>query len=226
MSGLNIGASISYHLAELETARNPAARDYCMPQFSPADRAILDIGCGIGQTFVAAGLGRDRLLVGIDSDSECLRWGQSRFPHIAFIHGTAERLPFPDQSFDLVVSRVVLPYTDIPRALREIERVLKRGGRVWFTLHSIAKEMKEVRDALRNRSIRDVLFRGYVIANGLWFHFFGRLLRCPFKRSRIETFQTRRSMQRGMREAGFTDVRLERGRHFVCTASKGGSAAA
>src|SRR4051794_20388322 len=165
-----------------------------MPQFSPADRAILDIGCGIGQTFVAAGLGQDRLLVGLDLDTECLRWGRSRFPHIAFIRGAAERLPFPDQSFDLVVSRVVLPYTDIPRSLREIERVLKRGGRVWFTLHSISREMKEVKDALRKRSIKDVVFRGYVIANGLWLHFFGRALRCPFKRSRIETFQTRRSM--------------------------------
>ena len=196
-----------------------------MPQFSPADRAILDIGCGIGQTFVAAGLGQDRRLVGLDIDTECLRWARSRFPHIEFIHGNAERLPFPDQSFDLVVSRVTLPYTDIPRSLREIERVLKSGGRAWLTLHSVSKAMKQMKQALRERSIKAVLFQCYVIANGLAFHFFGRLFRFPFNRSRLESFQTERPMRRCLREAGLTDIRVERGRHFVFTASKKGSAA-
>ena len=221
-----VSSGIAYHLGELKVARNPAAPAHCMPQFSPADRAILDIGCGIGQTFVAAGLGPDRRLVGLDMDLECLSWGRSRYPHIEFVHAAAERLPFPDQSFDLVVSRVTLPLTDIPRSLREIEQVLKSGGRLWFTLHPLSKAIKEMKIALRKRSIKDVLFRGYVIANGLWFHFLGRQFRCPFKRSRIESFQTERSIRRCMREAGFTDVRLERGRHFVCTASKKPSAAA
>jgi ubiquinone/menaquinone biosynthesis C-methylase UbiE len=226
MREAKVSPSIAYHLRELEAAHDPAARAYCMPEFLPADRAILDVGCGIGQTFVGAGLGQDRLLIGLDLDTECLEFGRARFPHIQFVHGAAERLPFPDQSFDMVVSRVTLPMTDIPRSLSEIGRVLKSGGRAWLTVHSFSKAKKEMKDAVRRRSVKDVLFRCYVIANGLWFHFFGRLFHCPFKTSRIESFQTRRSMQRCMREAGFTDVRVEHGRHFLCTASKKGSAAA
>lgn len=190
-----------------------------MPEFSQADQAILDIGCGIGQTFVGASLGDDRLLVGLDIDIESLSWGSREFPHIKFVHGIAERLPFPDKSFDLVISRVSLPYTDIPRSLAEIERVLKENGRVWFTLHSFSKAIEELRDAIRNFAIKEILNRCYVIANGLCFHFFGYQFRFPFDK-RTESFQTESAMRKCLRRAGFTDICLKRGRHFVCTASK------
>ena len=48
----------------------------------------------------------------------------------------AERLPFPDASFDVVFSNGVLHHTpNIDRSFREAHRVLQRGGSFWVLLY-------------------------------------------------------------------------------------------
>src|SRR3954470_11006026 len=50
---------------------------------------------------------------------------------VDFVAGDASQLPFPDGSFDAAVSTQVYEYLeDVPRALREARRVLRRGGRL------------------------------------------------------------------------------------------------
>jgi SAM-dependent methyltransferase len=44
----------------------------------------------------------------------------------------AEELPFKDETFDLIFTKSTFIYFDRPAALREMLRVLKRGGRVWL----------------------------------------------------------------------------------------------
>jgi ubiquinone/menaquinone biosynthesis C-methylase UbiE len=52
------------------------------------------------------------------------------------VRAPAERLPFPDNSFDTAVCTLVLcTVTDPERALAELERVLKPGGRLLFLEH-------------------------------------------------------------------------------------------
>ena len=112
---------ITYHLQELAIARNQKSPFHAMPRFSENDTAILDIGCGIGQTLVASSLENGKLLVGIDIDLDSLIYGQRQFGYINFVNGTAECLPFQSESFDFVIARVSLPYTNIPKSLGEIE---------------------------------------------------------------------------------------------------------
>ncbi len=50
-------------------------------------------------------------------------------------HCSAEKLPFPDNTFDLVVSQWGLEYTDLSRSCEEILRVLKPSGIVQLVLH-------------------------------------------------------------------------------------------
>jgi SAM-dependent methyltransferase len=58
----------------------------------------------------------------------------------------AEDLPFEDDSFDVVVSTLVLcGVDDQPRAVREIRRVLRPGGRLLFLEHVRAADPKAAR---------------------------------------------------------------------------------
>jgi ubiquinone/menaquinone biosynthesis C-methylase UbiE len=60
--------------------------------------------------------------------------GQSRA--IQIVHAPAERLPFADAAFDTVVSTLVLcTVADQARALAEVRRVLRPGGRLLFLEH-------------------------------------------------------------------------------------------
>jgi ubiquinone/menaquinone biosynthesis C-methylase UbiE len=60
---------------------------------------------------------------------------------VEVVHAPAERLPFDDDSFDTAVATLVLcTVTDPARALAEIDRVLRPGGRLIFVEHVRATE--------------------------------------------------------------------------------------
>ncbi|NUN51062.1 MAG: methyltransferase domain-containing protein [Candidatus Brocadiae bacterium] len=107
----------------------PAAR------IRPGER-VLDVGCGCGlDVFVAARLAGPRgSVVGVDLTPAMLarpRRAARRFPTASFLTARAEKLPFPDASFDLVLSNGVLNLCpDKDAAFRELRRVLRPGGRL------------------------------------------------------------------------------------------------
>jgi ubiquinone/menaquinone biosynthesis C-methylase UbiE len=211
---------ITYHIKELQIASNPLDAHHVMPEFLDTDQAILDIGCGIGQTFVASTRRHAKLLVGLDINLKCLNYGHRQFDYIAYINGNAECLPFQAGSFDLLISRVSLPYTNIHQSLSEANRVLKNNGKVWFTLHPFSMTLKHLIRSMRNLEVKDVIYRCYVLVNGSIFHFFGKQFPFIFKK-RYESFQTDTAMYRAMQQAGFKDIFVERkGGQFICTGRK------
>jgi arsenite methyltransferase len=99
---------------------------------------ILDIGCGGGaDTLVAAIMaGLTGTVVGIDMVSGMLVRArenllETSFRNITFLGASAEDLPFPQNSFHVVISNGVLNLiVDKARALAEVFRVLKPTGRL------------------------------------------------------------------------------------------------
>ena len=99
---------------------------------------VLDLGCGAGfDTFMAAfAAGPQGRVVGIDLSAEMLAIAElgraeARLTNVEFREAMIEALPFPDTSFDIALSNGVLNLIpDKPAALREVFRVLKRGGRL------------------------------------------------------------------------------------------------
>ncbi|PYU30008.1 MAG: hypothetical protein DMG31_15100 [Acidobacteria bacterium] len=90
----------------------------------------------MGQSLLAAQLPSDVQGYGVDCDIEAIEAGRRLAPpNIGLVSARGEDLPFEDEYFDLVFSRVALPYMDINKALREISRVLKGGGDLWLALH-------------------------------------------------------------------------------------------
>jgi ubiquinone/menaquinone biosynthesis C-methylase UbiE len=212
--------TIPYHLHELAIALDPADPRHSMPLIEKGDRAILEIGCGIGQLFAASGLGRHVLAVGIDVDSQALRYGKERFGDAEYVEASGESLPFRDGSVDLVVSRVSLPYTNIPDVVKEAARVLRPGGRVWLSLYPFSMVRDRLTNDVRRLKVKDFILTSYIVLNGLLLHSIGRVV--PFAPSgAYESFQTNRGMRMLLRAAGFRDIVLTRTKHFVVTAVKG-----
>ena len=97
---------------------------------------ILDIACGTGEPAIslAALLGNKGEVVGVDLSPAPLRIAQERaaqrgLANTRFEPADAHDLPFADNCFDRITSRLgVMFFSDLPRALREMHRVLKPGG--------------------------------------------------------------------------------------------------
>jgi ubiquinone/menaquinone biosynthesis C-methylase UbiE len=101
----------------------------------PSDR-LLDVGCGTGALLHR--LSRQHpaaQLTGVDPVPEMLAVARRRLPpEVLLREGWAERLPFDDGQFDVVLSCNVFHYVRQPvAALREMSRVLSPGGRLLIT---------------------------------------------------------------------------------------------
>lgn len=96
--------------------------------------AVLDVGCGTGNyTIELAKRGAD--VIGIDSSEEMVGWARRKAEgerlKVFFQVSDAIKLSFPDDSFDLIVSNGLLCFLKEPeKALKEMHRVLKPGGRL------------------------------------------------------------------------------------------------
>jgi demethylmenaquinone methyltransferase/2-methoxy-6-polyprenyl-1,4-benzoquinol methylase len=94
---------------------------------------VLDIGCGTG--FATEGLlSKTEHVYGLDQSADQLEKAYAKFGTrgpVRFHRGDAERLPFADDSFDVVWSSGSIEYWPNPvDALRELRRVTKPGGQV------------------------------------------------------------------------------------------------
>lgn len=97
---------------------------------------VLDVGCGTGVHARAAArrVGPTGRVVGVDPNEGMLAVAAGSPEPVQWRVGTAEALPFPDASFDRIVSGFVLMFlTDRRRALAELARVLAPGGRLTVT---------------------------------------------------------------------------------------------
>ena len=100
---------------------------------------VLDVGCGTGTLAleVARRVGRAGRVAGIDPGPQqiaraCAKAARSNVP-IEFQVGVIEQLPFADQTFDVVLSTLMMHHLPAPlkrQGLAEIARVLRPGGRL------------------------------------------------------------------------------------------------
>jgi SAM-dependent methyltransferase len=94
---------------------------------------VLDVACGTGALTLAVAriAGPSGSVVGLDPNPDMLAVARRKPGQIEWLEAKAEDLPLPDNSFDAVVSQFgIMFFDDKPRALREMLRVLKPGGRL------------------------------------------------------------------------------------------------
>ena len=99
-----------------------------------AGMRVLELGCGTG--YFTRELARSRAdIVAIDVSPELLELARANYsaPNVRYEIQNASALSYPDAVFDSVVGSSVLHHLEIEEALREIHRVLKAGGTIYFT---------------------------------------------------------------------------------------------
>lgn len=110
----------------------PEVIDWLLPSGA---RDVLDLGAGTGKLtirLVERGLG----VVAVDPIPEMLEVLSGSLPDVPALLGTAEEIPLPDDSVDSVLVAQAWHWFDPERAVKEVARVLRPGGRlglVWNT---------------------------------------------------------------------------------------------
>lgn len=128
--------SRSYDQSLLQRCFFEPSHDLLLEQFTPADRRVLDIGCGTGR-FATRVLHEfpEVCLWGLDLSSKMLEHASARgLPlngRFSLVRGDSGRLPFRDSTFDVVTcSHSFHHYPDQAGAVAEMFRVLRPGGRL------------------------------------------------------------------------------------------------
>ena len=104
-------------------------------QIRPGHR-VLDLGCGTATlTILLKQLHPEAVIAGLDGDERVLEIGRAKASKagidITLDHGMAFQLPYPDNSFDRVVSSLVMHHLsteDKRRTANEAFRILRPGG--------------------------------------------------------------------------------------------------
>lgn len=118
--------------------------------------SVLEIGAGTGLNLRHYPAGLEELVLAEPGEPMADRIELARAPEgvpSRIVRATAEELPFADGTFDTVVSTLVLcTVSDPARAISEIVRVLRPGGRLLFCEHVEAEA--GWRRSLQRRSVR------------------------------------------------------------------------
>jgi SAM-dependent methyltransferase len=122
---------------------HPGGRRSCEELFRGAsfrpDQQVLDVGCGVGTSAISIARRFGATVTAVDISPIMLNRPRSNVQHAGLVgqvtvtSGDILALGFPDHIFDRVVAEVVTMFVDRPRAVRELIRVCKHGGRVLAT---------------------------------------------------------------------------------------------
>lgn len=116
------------------------------------NKVILDMGCGSGRYSIALKKLGAKKVIGLD-ESEAK---QFKYKGVRYIRGNVLNVPFKDNYFDFVFCNGVLHHSiDTLKGIKEIYRVLKKGGSAWLYIYGKAKVWEMIDKIRRKLSYKD-----------------------------------------------------------------------
>ncbi len=217
---MKLSTATEYREFAFRAASDPNHPLHLVPKLPQNVHTILDVGCHAGHILEAMQLPESCQAFGCDVSTDALEIARQRLPNAIFTEARAEKLPYQSSFFDMVFARGVVTVLDIPVALAEFSRVLKPGGKLWLSLHRWRDCRKALQSGGSKNPVKLLAVQTYALLNTVWFAYTGRLVRYPFNRSRIVSFQTEGRMRKELLKAGFVNVNFSYGTYFVVEANK------
>jgi SAM-dependent methyltransferase len=161
---------------------------------------VLDVGCGAGQELLPFVQRLGARGVGVDVSPEAVEIARSQFAkegcdgRVEFFCSPAESLPLANNTFEVVMCRLALPYVGNAKALSEMARVLRPGGLLILKIHHLRYYSRRLWAALRRVEIRNAASIASIILSGTVYHLTGRQPTRGLKPR--EVFQTRWKLNR------------------------------
>jgi SAM-dependent methyltransferase len=194
-----------------------------LPPFDMRGKTVLEVGCATGVDLTHGTYAEAAERCGIDIDAEAIETGRALYPALDLRVARGEAIPFPDGYFDAVLSRIALPYMDIPTALSEMNRVMRSGGYLFASWHDWGGKQEWLLDPIRGLTWKRTLDFPYIAVASITYRVSGRIPPRPWNGTR-ETFQFGSHIPRILAGAGFVSVTCERSQHHLrTTARKPGS---
>lgn len=140
---------------------------------------VLDLGCGAGQELLPFLERTGAICVGVDIGEELGRVTSGTFggePRASFVRSSGACLPFADESFDVVLCRVSLPYMNNRAAIAETARVLTPNGVLLLKTHSPRFYFAMLRERLGSMNPKMVAYPLICLAAGVWHSATGKQL--------------------------------------------------
>ncbi len=142
----------------------------------------LDLGCGAGLELIPFANEFSSACYGVDIGEELGTIGRKVFEEngiageLNFVRGSGDEIPFADESFDVVLCRVSLPYMNNETAISEISRVLNKDGILLLKIHSPYFYAGMILDAIQEMQPKKVVYVGICMAASVSYHAFGKRL--------------------------------------------------
>lgn len=164
-------------------------------------KRVLDVGCGAGQELIPFVEKTDAFCVGIDAAAELGAVASGFFKRmnfetrVAFTRSFGENLPFADESFDVVLCRVALPYMNNRQTIAEVARILRPGGVFLLKTHAPAFYFGMIRQRWKSFNPKQIAYPLICLAGGMWHLLTGRQLQKGFWQGK-EVYQTEKFLKR------------------------------
>ncbi|OHB69359.1 MAG: hypothetical protein A2V70_16910 [Planctomycetes bacterium RBG_13_63_9] len=126
----------------------------------------IDVGCGTGHLTVELAKRSKLRIIGLDVDPDMKPLFEEQVrqaglqDRVSFVTGDAQKMPFPNDYADMIVSRGTLPFIpDLGKCLREVDRVLNPsgvaflGGRYVYTPQQYKLPTEKLRQIVRDSAI-------------------------------------------------------------------------
>ncbi len=168
---------------------------------------VLDVGCGAGYDLLQFIERKNAIGFGIDIAEKVGEVGKEFFEStnfadkVNFVCSRGEEIPFADESFDVVLCMVALPYMNNKKTIAEISRVLSPNGMFLLKIHAPRFYFKMLRERFKAGNLKTLIYPLIALFLGSFYWLTGKQLEGGIFKGK-EMFQTEKMIRHELHAQG------------------------